>query len=85
MPYEKPFIHSLFLIIVNNYKIEIIPNDSLNPAHPIVVAQAKPQPKDQMQVSIAFRLAHICRPQIHIPYVKHYKRQYQTHLPYIRW
>ena len=47
-PNEKPLIPGLYLIIVNNYKIIIIPKDSLNPEHPIVVAQAKPQLKDQM-------------------------------------
>ena len=40
----------------------MIPNDSLNPAHPIVVAQVKPQPKDQMQVIVPFKLTTICRP-----------------------
>ena len=47
-PDEKPLFLDLCLIIVNNYKTIIMPNDSLNPAHLIVVAQAKPQPKDQM-------------------------------------
>ena len=35
---ERSLIPGLFLITVNNYKIIIIPNNSLNPAHPIVVA-----------------------------------------------
>ena len=52
-----------------------MPNDSLNTAHPIVVAQAKPLPKGQMLVAIPFRLAHIYRPQMCMPYVKYYKRQ----------
>ena len=47
-PDEKPLFPGLYLIIVNNYKRIIVLNDSLNPAQPIVVAQAKPQPKDQM-------------------------------------
>ena len=34
----------------------MIPNDSLNPAHPIVVAQAKTQPKDQIRVVLPFKL-----------------------------
>ena len=43
---EKPLILGLFLVIVNNYKNIFIPNDSLNPAPLVVIAQAKPQPKD---------------------------------------
>ena len=50
------------MIIVKNYKTIIVPNNSLNPAHPIAVAQAKPQPKDQMRVVIPFKLTAICRP-----------------------
>ena len=49
-PDEKSLIPGLYLIIVNNFKTIIILNGSLNPAHPIVVAQAKPQPKDQIRV-----------------------------------
>ena len=45
---KKPLISGLYLMIVNNYKRVIIQNNSLNPGCPIVVAQAKPQPKDQM-------------------------------------
>ena len=71
-------------MIVKNYKIIIIPNDSLNPAHPIKVAQAKPQLKDQMQVAIPFRLAYICRSQMHMPYVKYYKKQQHIYVPYMR-
>ena len=47
-PDERPLIPSLHLITVNNYKTIIEANDSLNPAYPIVVAQAKPQLKVQM-------------------------------------
>ena len=47
-PDKKPLIPGLNLIIVKNYKTIIIPNNSLNPEYPIVVAQAKPKPKDQM-------------------------------------
>ena len=43
---ERALVPGLHLIIVNNYKTIIIPNGSLNPANYIVVAQAKPQPKD---------------------------------------
>ena len=53
-------------MIVNNIKRIIIPNDTLNPEYPIVVVQAKPQPKDQMRVAIPFRLAHIFKPQMRI-------------------
>ena len=49
-------------MIINYYKIMILPNDSLNPAHLIVVAQAKPQPKDQIRVVLPFRPTPICRP-----------------------
>ena len=61
-PIEKPLFPGLYLIIVNNYKTIIVPNNSLNPAHPIAVAQAKPQPKDQMRVVLPFKLTAICRP-----------------------
>ena len=47
-------------MIVNNYKRIIIPNDSLNPAYPIVVAQAKLQPKNKMNVVLPFKLNAIC-------------------------
>ena len=43
-----PLFSGLYLILVNNYKRRTLPNDSLNPAHPIIVAQVKLQPKDQM-------------------------------------
>ena len=49
-------------MIVYNYKTIIVLNNSLNPAHPIVVAQANLQPKDQMQVVLPFKLTAICRP-----------------------
>ena len=45
-PSERPFFPGLYLMIVSNCKRIIVPNDSLNPAHPIVVTQAKPQQKD---------------------------------------
>ena len=45
---KRPLIPGFYLIIVNNYKTIIIPNDNSNPAYPIVAAQAKPQPKDQI-------------------------------------
>ena len=45
---KKPLIPSLYSIIVNNYKIVIIPNDSLNPAHPVVIEQVELQLKYQM-------------------------------------
>ena len=45
---KRPLFPGLYLIIVNNYKSIIVPNYSLNPAHPITVVQAEPQPKDQM-------------------------------------
>ena len=44
---ERPLIPGVYLIIVDNYKTVIIPNGSSDPLHPIVVAQAKLQPKDQ--------------------------------------
>ena len=69
---ERLLIPGLYLTIVNNYKIIIVPNDSLNPAHLIVIAQAKPQPKDQLQVTMPFRLAHTHRPQMCIHYINHY-------------
>ena len=34
---ERPLFLGLYLIIVNSIKTIIIPNSSLNPAHPIVV------------------------------------------------
>ena len=61
-PDERPLFPGLYLTIVYNYKIITVPNNSLNPAHPIAVAQAKPQPKDQMQVVLPFKLTAICRP-----------------------
>ena len=61
-PDEKPLFPGFYLIIVNNYKAIIVPNHSLNPIHPIVVVQARPQPKDQMRVILPFRLTAICRP-----------------------
>ena len=45
---ERPLIPGIHLIMANIYKIIIIANNILNPVHPIVVAQAKPQAKDQM-------------------------------------
>ena len=45
-PDEKPLFPGFYLIIVNNYKTVIVSNKSLNPAHPIAIAQAKLQPKD---------------------------------------
>ena len=59
---ERPLIHSLFLITGNNYKTIIIPNDNLNLAHPIAVAQAKPEPKDQLRVVLPSSLTSICMP-----------------------
>ena len=61
-PDERPLIPGLYLMIVKNYKRITIPNNSLNLAHPIVIAQLKPQPKEQMQVILPFRLTPICRP-----------------------
>ena len=60
-PDKRPLFPGHFLRIVNNYKAIIVLNHSLNPAHPIVVAQAKPQPKDQMRVVLPFKLTAICR------------------------
>ena len=61
-------------MIANNYKRMIIPNDSLNPEHPIVVAQAKPQLKDLMQIVIPLGLTHIYGLQMRMLYIKHDKR-----------
>ena len=36
--YERPLIPGLYLMLVNNCKIIMILNDSLNPAHPVVIA-----------------------------------------------
>ena len=33
----RPLFPGLYLIIVNNYKAKIVPNHSLNLAHPIAV------------------------------------------------
>ena len=62
VPYERPLFSGLYLTIVYNYKTIIVSNNNLNPAHPIAVAQAKPQPKDQMRAVIPFELTAICRP-----------------------
>ena len=43
---ERPLIPGLCLMTVNNYKIIIIPNDSLNLAYPVVIAYAELQPKE---------------------------------------
>ena len=59
--FERPLFPGLYLIIVNNNKTIIVPNNSLNPKHPIAVAQVKPQPKDQIRV-LPFKLTAICRP-----------------------
>ena len=61
-PDERPLLPGFYLTIVYNYKTIIVPNSSLNPAHPIAVAQAKPQPKDQMRIVLPFKLTAICRP-----------------------
>ena len=45
---ERPLITGIYLMIINNYKIIIVTNDSLNPTHPIVVAQVKSKPNNQM-------------------------------------
>ena len=45
---KRTLIPGLYLITVNNYKTIIVSNNNLNPAHPIAIEQAKPQPKDQM-------------------------------------
>ena len=60
--FERPLFPGLYLTIVYNYKTIAVPNSSLNPAHPIAIAQAKPQPKDQMRVVLTFKLTVICRP-----------------------
>ena len=60
---ERPLFPGLYLIIVYNYKTITVPNNSLNPAHPIAVEQAKPQPKDQILVVLPFKLIAMCRPQ----------------------
>ena len=57
---ERPLFPGLYLVY--NYKTIAVPNNSLNPAYPIAVAQAKPQPKDQMRVVLPFKLTAICRP-----------------------
>ena len=59
---ERPLFPGLYLIIIYNYKTIIVSNNSLNSAHPIAVAQVKPQPKDQMRVVLTFKLTAICRP-----------------------
>ena len=61
-PDERPLFPGLYLTIIYNYKTIIVSINSLNPAHPIAVAQAKPQPKDQMRVVLPFKLTAICRP-----------------------
>ena len=61
-PDERPLFPGFYLTIVFNYKTIAVPDSSLNPAHPIAVAQAKPQPKDQMRVVLPFKLTAICRP-----------------------
>ena len=55
------YIFFFYLIIVKNCKTVIV-SYSLNPVHPIAVAQVKTQPKDQMQVVQPFKLSAICRP-----------------------
>ena len=71
LPYtsEGPLILGLSLTIINSLKITIVLNDSVNPARSVQIAQAKSQPKDQMQVAILFRLTHIYSPQMLIPYI----------------
>ena len=59
---ERPLTPVIYLIKVNNCKTIIIPNDSLIPAYTIVVAQEKPQLKDQIQLVIPFKLTVICMP-----------------------
>ena len=39
---EKPLFSGINLMLVNNYKRIFLSNDSLSPAHPIVLEQAKP-------------------------------------------
>ena len=51
----------LYLIIVKNYTTIILPNNSPNPAHPIAVAQVKPQLKYQMWLVLPFKLIAIHR------------------------
>ena len=51
---ERPLFPCLYLIIVNNYRRIMILNDSLNPTHPIVVAQVKVQPKDHMRIALPY-------------------------------
>ena len=58
---ERPLFPGLCLIIAYNYKTIIVPNNSLKSAHPIAIAQVNPQPKDQMQVVLPFKLTAICR------------------------
>ena len=60
-------------MIVDNYKRIIVPNDSLNPTHLIVVSQAKPQPKDQMRV-VPPQANRYIYAQMPMPYMGHYKR-----------
>ena len=53
---KRPLIPGVYLMIVNNYKtILTIQNDSLNPAHLVVIVQAESQAKEQMKVAIPFR------------------------------
>ena len=59
---KKYLFPGLCLIVVNNSKTIFIPKNSLNPAYPIVVAQAKLQLKDQMQVVLTFKLTTLYRP-----------------------
>ena len=61
-PDERPLFSGFYLIIVNIYRRIMIPNDSLNPAYPIIVAQVKPQPKDQICIILPFNLTIICSP-----------------------
>ena len=61
------------MIIVNNFKIIIIPNGNLDPLYPIVVAQAKPQPKDQMRVAPPFEANRYMQAQTCMPYMRHDK------------
>ena len=42
-PDERHLICDLYLLIVNNHKKITILDDSLNPAHPFVIAQTKSQ------------------------------------------
>ena len=72
---KRPKISGFYLMIVNNYKVTIIPNNSLSSEHPTVVAQAKIQAKGQILVAIPFRLAHMYSPQMCMPYIKYCKRQ----------